>query len=243
MRVDHALEPGQTVSTAYDPMLGKVVAHGPDREAARRALVAALDRTAVLGLTTNAGFLRVLVASDEFRDAGIDTAWLDRHEVPAPDDGDARVLAAWTAAMLTDLGTRADGPLVADGFRLGAPPAPVRVEMDRDVLVERAPDGRTGSVEGVAVRHLSAEQHVVEVVLGEGADARHLRAVVDVEPHVLEVALAGQRHVFARPDRAVGEAAVGDGPSPPPCPGPSSTSGSPPATRSRRARCSACSRP
>ena len=35
----HALESGQVVSTAYDPMLGKVIAHGPDREAARRALV------------------------------------------------------------------------------------------------------------------------------------------------------------------------------------------------------------
>ena len=81
VRVDQALESGQVVSTAYDPMLGKVIAHGPDREAARQALVAALDDTAILGLTTNAGFLRALVASDEFRDATIDTAWLDHHDV------------------------------------------------------------------------------------------------------------------------------------------------------------------
>ena len=54
---------GQVVSTAYDPMLGKVIAHGPDREAARRALVAALDDTAILGLTTNVGFLRALVGA------------------------------------------------------------------------------------------------------------------------------------------------------------------------------------
>ena len=46
VRVDHALETGQVVSTSYDPMLGKVIAYGPDREAARRALVAALDGTA-----------------------------------------------------------------------------------------------------------------------------------------------------------------------------------------------------
>ena len=85
VRVDQALESGQVVSTSYDPMLGKVIAHGPDREAARRALVAALDETVVLGLTTNTGFLRALVASDEFRAAAIDTAWLDHHEVPAPD--------------------------------------------------------------------------------------------------------------------------------------------------------------
>ena len=101
VRVDHALESGQVVSTAYDPMLGKVIAHGPDREAARQALVAALDDTAILGLTTNAGFLRTLVASDEFRDATIDTAWLDRHEVPPPDPAPARELAAW-AVFLRD---------------------------------------------------------------------------------------------------------------------------------------------
>ncbi|MFP5407494.1 MAG: acetyl/propionyl-CoA carboxylase subunit alpha, partial [Gammaproteobacteria bacterium] len=38
VRVDHALEPEQEVSTSYDPMLGKVIAWGPDREAARAAL-------------------------------------------------------------------------------------------------------------------------------------------------------------------------------------------------------------
>ena len=87
VRVDQALETGQVVSTSYDPMLGKVIAHGADREAARRALVAALDDTAILGLTTNAGFLRALVASDEFRDATIDTAWLDHHEVAGAGPG------------------------------------------------------------------------------------------------------------------------------------------------------------
>src|SRR4051794_1942068 len=94
VRVDQALASGQVVSTAYDPMLGKIIAHGPDREHARRALVAALDDTAILGLTTNAGFLRELVASEEFRDATIDTAWLDRHDVSPPDPAPARELAA-----------------------------------------------------------------------------------------------------------------------------------------------------
>ncbi len=78
------------MSTSYDPMLGKVITHGATREEARAALVTALDDTAILGLTTNTGFLRALVASDEFRDATIDTAWLDRHDVPAPDPAPAR---------------------------------------------------------------------------------------------------------------------------------------------------------
>ena len=136
LRVDHALESGQVVSTSYDPMLGKVIAHGPDREAARLALVAALDETAILGLTTNAGFLRALVASEEFRDATIDTAWLDRTTVEPPPRDLARVFAAWTQAMLTaEYGDT--GPFRADGFRLAADPAPVLVELDEPVLVDR----------------------------------------------------------------------------------------------------------
>ncbi|MGI4896265.1 MAG: biotin carboxylase N-terminal domain-containing protein [Janthinobacterium lividum] len=78
VRVDAALESGAEVSTAYDPMLGKVIASGPDRESARRGLAAALAQTVVTGLTTNTAFLRALVASDAFRDGSIDTVWLDR---------------------------------------------------------------------------------------------------------------------------------------------------------------------
>jgi acetyl/propionyl-CoA carboxylase alpha subunit len=124
-RVDAALEPGQEVGTWYDPMLGKVIAHGATREAARRALVAALDDTAIFGVTTNLGFVRDLVASDAFRDAAIDTGWLDRHAdaVGAASAGSALALcaAAWAQAFAA-----------GDGWRLGGPPAPVEVALDAD---------------------------------------------------------------------------------------------------------------
>ena len=110
-RVDAALESGSIVSTAYDPMLGKVIVHGPDRESARRALVAALDDTAILGLTTNIGFLRALAASDEFRDATIDTAWLDHTTLEPPARTPPRIFAAWTRAMLVDLDQQRSVPL------------------------------------------------------------------------------------------------------------------------------------
>jgi 3-methylcrotonyl-CoA carboxylase alpha subunit/acetyl-CoA/propionyl-CoA carboxylase biotin carboxyl carrier protein len=209
VRVDHALESGQVVSTSYDPMLGKVIVHGPDRESARRALVAALDDTAVLGLTTNAGFLRALAASDAFRDATIDTAWLDRHELPAPDDDVPRVMAAWITAMLaaTDTGH----PFQSDGFRLGADPAPTIVELDRVVLVDR----HAGTVDGVPVQQVSAENHVLELVV----DGHTVRAVVNVQPDVVEVAYRGQRHVLTGPDRLADAETVGDGTVVSPMPG------------------------
>jgi acetyl/propionyl-CoA carboxylase alpha subunit len=150
VRVDQALESGQVVSTSYDPMLGKVIAHGATRDEARLALVAALDGTAILGLTTNAGFLRALVASDEFRDATIDTAWLDHHELPPPDPAPARELAAWEV-FLRD--REQDGPFVSDGFRLGADPAPVVVELDEPVTLGVQPATRPVA----AVRHDEVE--------------------------------------------------------------------------------------
>ena len=138
-RVDQALESGQVVSTAFDPMLGKITVHAPTREAARQRLVDALDQTVILGLTTNVGFLRALAASDEFRDNRIDTAWLDTHagELQPPDEEAARRLAAtgYVAQLSGD-----DSPFGrADGWRLAATPADVTVTLDdQPVTVPRS---------------------------------------------------------------------------------------------------------
>ncbi len=211
-RVDAALESGQVVSTAYDPMLGKVIVHGPDRESARRALVDALDDTAILGLTTNVGFLRALAAGEEFRDATIDTAWLDTATVPEPDPDLARVFAAWTQAHVDTLETGPAHPFGGDGWRLGAGPAPVLVELDRPVRVDRA----AGLVDDVAVTPVLAERHVVVL----DVDGRREQAVVNVTPHAVEVVHLGHRRVFTRPDVfAGGHADAGDGTVAAPMPG------------------------
>ena len=211
IRVDHALEPEQVVSTSYDPMLGKVIAHGPDRESARRALVDALDRTAILGLTTNTGFLRALVASEEFRDATIDTAWLDRHEVTPPADDLPRVFVAWVSAMLAAV-EDSGHPFQSDGWRSGADPAPTIVELDRPVVVDRY----AGRVDDLPVRQVSAANHVLTLEV----DGELRSGVVNVQPHVAEVVHHGQRFVFERPD-VFGDHAVdvGDGAITAPMPG------------------------
>lgn len=209
VRTDHALESGQVVSTSFDPMLGKIIVHGRDREDARQLLVRALDRTAILGLTTNVGFLRQLAASDEFRDATIDTAWLDHNAVPAPSPDLARTVAAWTSAMLTSLDQ--GHPFGSDGFRLGGPPATTLVELDREVVVDRA----AGTVDGVSVRQLTAADHAVRLVV----DGETVDAVVNAQPGFVDVVLHGQRFYFTRPDRLDGAAAVGDGTLVAPMPG------------------------
>ncbi|MFD4326024.1 acetyl/propionyl/methylcrotonyl-CoA carboxylase subunit alpha [Nocardioides sp. NPDC058538] len=197
-RVEHALESEQVVSTAYDPMLAKVIVHGADREEARTAMVKALDATAVLGLTTNTGFLRVLAASDAFRDAEIDTAWLDRNEVPAPDPEVPRALVAWVSAMLS-AASDTTTPFRADGWRLAGSPAPTVVDLDRSVTVDR-PSGR---VDDHLVRQLSAADHVL-VAIVDGV--RH-RAAINVQPGLAEIVHQGHRFDFSPPDRVAGAAA------------------------------------
>ncbi len=211
VRVDHALEPGQEVSTSYDPMLGKVIAWGADREAARATLVAALDRTAVLGITTNTGFLRALAASDEFRDTTIDTAWLDDHEVPAPDADLARVFGAWTEVLLDTTSDPAGttGPWHADGWRMGGDPAPDTVVLGDDlVVVDRHRARVTHGAVSHDVRMVSAADHTVHLLVDGHAE----HAVLNVQRDLVEVVHRGQRWAWERPDPfADHAAAAGDG--------------------------------
>jgi acetyl/propionyl-CoA carboxylase alpha subunit len=194
-RVDHALESGQVVSTSYDPMLGKVIVSGPDRESARRALVAALDDTAILGLTTNTGFLRELAAGPEFAvPGGIDTAWLDRVQLTPPDPAPARAIAA---RLWLEANTASDGPFTGDGFRMGAAPAPAVVEFV-DGVVEVSPTQRHSP------RGLSPTERMTQ----------------RVSAHEVELVLHGQRHLFVRPDASADHGvAAGDGTIVAPMPG------------------------
>ena len=196
VRVDQALASGQVVSTSYDPMLGKVIAHGPDRETARRALIEALDATGILGLTTNTGFLRALVASEEFR------ARHHRHRLARHRDGRAAEPRGPAGVRRVDPGPAGRGP----GQRA---PVPVRRLAPRGYALAdrrrarrdaarrpRRRDGRQWIV-GHEVRQLSAENHVAVL----SVDGRREIAVVNVQAHTAEVAYRGQRFVFERPGR------------------------------------------
>jgi acetyl-CoA/propionyl-CoA carboxylase, biotin carboxylase, biotin carboxyl carrier protein len=78
VRVDSGIAEGGTVGSDYDPMLAKVIAHGADRDEAIRLLDAALRDTVLLGLGTNIGFLRALLADPDVRAARLDTGLVGR---------------------------------------------------------------------------------------------------------------------------------------------------------------------
>ncbi|MCF0014331.1 acetyl/propionyl/methylcrotonyl-CoA carboxylase subunit alpha [Pseudomonas stutzeri] len=79
-RVDSGVAEGDTVSPFYDPMLGKLIAWGENREEARLRLLAMLDETAVGGVRTNLAFLRRVVGHRAFAEAELDTGFIPRHE-------------------------------------------------------------------------------------------------------------------------------------------------------------------
>ncbi|GAU68075.1 putative acetyl-CoA carboxylase biotin carboxylase subunit [Streptomyces sp. NBRC 110611] len=133
VRTDSGLSEGGEVGSRYDPMLAKVIAHGPDRASALRRLRAALARTVTLGVPTNAGFLRRLLAHPDVVSGELDTGLVERAAAGLVDDGvPDEVYAAAAAVRQAALRPRVPeggwrDPFAApSGFRLGGAAAPVR---------------------------------------------------------------------------------------------------------------------
>ncbi|MBO1334199.1 biotin carboxylase N-terminal domain-containing protein [Streptomyces sp. VRA16 Mangrove soil] len=158
VRTDSGLSEGTEVSSLYDPMLAKVIAYGPDRETALRRLRAALARTVTLGVPTNAGFLRRLLAHPAVVAGELDTGLVERAVDDLVDaDVPAEVYAAAGVLRRRALAPAATDGWVdpfsrPDGWRLGGEPAwtvhhlrvpghdPVEVRVRGDeVLVDGAP--------------------------------------------------------------------------------------------------------
>lgn len=138
IRVDSGVEEGGAVTPYYDPMIAKIIAHAPTRDAALDRLRDALADTIVAGPKTNARFLQSLIDQPDFRAGRLDTGLIARNlealgaaAVPR----DAGAIAAGALALMAEEKARlftlaesrsrwADDPWnMADGFAL----APGRV--------------------------------------------------------------------------------------------------------------------
>jgi propionyl-CoA carboxylase alpha chain len=77
IRVDAGFESGSEVSTHYDAMLAKVVAHAPSRQAAARKLASVLSRAKIHGLVTNRDLLVQILRDPKFLAGDVSTDFLD----------------------------------------------------------------------------------------------------------------------------------------------------------------------
>ena len=150
VRVDSGIAAGGVVGSDYDPMLAKVIAHGPDRADALRRLDVALRDTAVLGLGTNTAFLRALLADDDVRAGRLDTGLVGRRLADwTRADLPADVLPAAAVLALADL--EPSGPIVdpfdvPGGWRVGARAATTwRMSVDGGEPVTVRAHGRAGA--------------------------------------------------------------------------------------------------
>lgn len=103
VRVDSGILEGSKVTTDFDPMLAKLIVHGPDRAAAIARARAAVQDYVILGVTTNTGYLDAILAHPRFLAGDVSTGFL-AEEAPvltAPGDDVTDILLA--AAALSDV--------------------------------------------------------------------------------------------------------------------------------------------
>ena len=129
VRVDTGVEEGDSITPYYDPMIAKLIVWDVDRDAALRRMSQALADCQVVGVTTNAGFLRRLVNTDSFAHAKLDTALIEREQaalsaVGETDDALWQLAAVAAVAGTAGASTDARDPhspwQAQDGWRLGA---------------------------------------------------------------------------------------------------------------------------
>ena len=118
VRADSGVRAGDTISPWYDPMIAKVIVHGPTRAVALKRLARALAETRVGGTVTNLAFLGALARHEGFARGDVDTGLIARDldqlvVAPAP-----RPLHLVAAAMA---GAGVAEPAESAGFSLWAP--------------------------------------------------------------------------------------------------------------------------
>jgi acetyl-CoA/propionyl-CoA carboxylase, biotin carboxylase, biotin carboxyl carrier protein len=79
VRIDSGVMQGQQITTAFDPMLAKVVVHAPTRGEAARQLHHVMQQLVLLGCETNASFLGRILADQGFLNGKVHTGYLDEN--------------------------------------------------------------------------------------------------------------------------------------------------------------------
>ncbi len=159
LRVDAGVAAGGVVGIHYDPLLAKLIAHGPDRATALQRMIGALRRLVCLGVTTNQAFLEAVLRHPAFRAGTYTTHFIPDHmagwapRVPAR-AVTRRAVAATLWRVLTARAT-ATLPGLTPGWRnnrlrpseqvwlAGEAPTPVRYVAQAGDRFEVTVDGRT----------------------------------------------------------------------------------------------------
>ncbi|WP_326612177.1 ATP-grasp domain-containing protein [Streptomyces scopuliridis] len=226
VRTDSGLSEGADVGSAYDPMLSKVIAYGPDRATALRRLRAALAETVTLGVPTNAGFLRRLLAHPSVAAGELDTGLVEREAAgllaeTVPPEVYAAAAAVRQSGLLPPATAEWVDPFsVPYGWRLGGVPQPVRHPLrvaGREPVTREAPPADRFRVEPgrvtVTVDGVTHTFHRAGDWLGRDGDSWHVQDFDPVEAALRGAAGAGGVDALTAPmpgTVTVVKVAVGD---------------------------------
>ncbi|MEV1078640.1 biotin carboxylase N-terminal domain-containing protein [Streptomyces sp. NPDC050211] len=183
VRTDSGLSEGTEVGSLYDPMLSKVIAYGPDRATALRKLRAALGETVTLGVQTNAGFLRRLLAHPAVVEGELDTGLVERVVADlVSTDVPEEVYEAAAAVRLEALRPHGNGwtdPFsVPSGWRLGGEAKQVGFHLRVHDPVEYVPRGTHTVTDDEVSVLLDGVRHTFHRAadwIGRDGDAWHVR--------------------------------------------------------------------
>jgi acetyl/propionyl-CoA carboxylase alpha subunit len=176
IRVDAGIEEGDEIGIAYDPMVAKLIAHGPTRDDALDRLRDALRDTEVTGVTTNLPFLRWLVTHPVVRAGDATTAFLTEHPPLSP-AATTMAPAPWRTPFRLNL----PGPAPA------APP-------DVDALAgdHRGPSGEQSVVKA------PMPGTVIRLLVGAGDSVRARQPLVVLEAMKMETPLTSPYDAVVR---------------------------------------------
>ncbi len=124
IRVDAGYDEGNEITRHYDPLIAKLIAHGPHRKLALAKLEEALAMTEVLGVRTNLAFLRALAAHPDVQRGKIDTELVGRefeHLVQSDPRAPLEAIALAACAVVESARASHDPWSSAGAFRIGEP--------------------------------------------------------------------------------------------------------------------------
>jgi len=194
IRIDHGVVDGTDVSPFYDPMLAKIIAYGATRDEARRKLIGALENTALLGVTTNKGFLIDMLRHPVFAEGAATTAFIETNfgTLDASDDPRARALAG---ALLVDAAS--DHAELKGWWSTGTALAPIKLmQGEKFYRLTVAQRGMHYEIAGEGVTH------IIDIVSRTNSELRFLadgtegKATYAIDGTRIHLDIGGRVHSF-----------------------------------------------
>ncbi|MGB0112845.1 MAG: biotin carboxylase N-terminal domain-containing protein, partial [Ilumatobacteraceae bacterium] len=225
VRVDTGVIAGSEISSDYDSLVAKVIAHAPTRAGAARLLGRALRTSQVAGIRTNIDTLVAICGEPDYLAADTPTAYLDEHpdvmaaSGPVGDDRVALLLGAVFALEGRDRANDRAVPFAPSGWRN------LRIQGQRQQWIANGASDTVEHVEYVMTPVWSRGGTIswqADVLLGpwptpdaEGLLAEDTRRritvrLIDRNPSAQTVEVDGRRHVISTAIDGDSNAAAGD---------------------------------